>query len=162
GEGRFSAGILRPGRYAFGLAGEVVAELAAGLAGADWCAALGEALVRERTWHAGRRCMLGVRLGAGDMFHVSAAANRDSIRQYGLDWTRMGAAPGVAGSREPELAAVFLCDSSFDVGFHLRMARVPSDVWAVDVTGFWLETGPHGWLIAPRTIPAARLRLLES
>jgi len=36
------------------------------------------------------------------LFHVSSVANRDSILAYGLDWTRMGAAPGIAGSLAPE------------------------------------------------------------
>ena len=32
------------------------------------------------------------------LFHVSSALNRESILAHGLDWTRMGAAPGIAGS----------------------------------------------------------------
>jgi hypothetical protein len=36
------------------------------------------------------------------MFHVSDRANRESIRQHGLDWRRMGGAMGIAGNRAPE------------------------------------------------------------
>jgi hypothetical protein len=35
------------------------------------------------------------------MFHVTDSANRESIRQHGLDWRRMGTALGIAGSRVP-------------------------------------------------------------
>ena len=37
------------------------------------------------------------------LFHVTSAANRESIRSHGLDWTRMGAARGIAGSMTPAL-----------------------------------------------------------
>jgi len=30
------------------------------------------------------------------LFHVTSALNPDSILAHGLDWTRMGAAPGLA------------------------------------------------------------------
>jgi hypothetical protein len=43
------------------------------------------------------------------LFHVSSAANRKSILAHGLDWTRMGAARGIAGSTTPEQEGVFLC-----------------------------------------------------
>ena len=42
-------------------------------------------------------------------FHVSSSLNRESIREHGLDWARMGAAWGMAGSREPEVEGNFLC-----------------------------------------------------
>jgi hypothetical protein len=54
------------------------------------------------------------------MFHVSPVANRASITAHGLDWTRMGAARGIAGSRAPEVDGVFLCASDFDVDFFVR------------------------------------------
>lgn len=55
------------------------------------------------------------------LFHVSAAANRDSILAHGLDWTRMGAAPGIAGSTAPEEDGVFLCADEFEVRFFTQM-----------------------------------------
>jgi hypothetical protein len=162
GAGEFCAGFLGPGRFAFGAAVEVLSELTAGLAGDDWRAAIGRAWDRERTWPECRRTVLDVRRGAGEMFHVTATTNRDSIQRHGLDWTRMCGAPGVAGSRDPELPVVFLCGSRFDVDFYLRMARVPCDVWAVRVEGIWIETGPHGWEIAPQPIPCDRLRIIDT
>jgi hypothetical protein len=41
------------------------------------------------------------------MFHVSSALNRASTMAHGLDWNRMGAAPGIAGSQSPEVEGVF-------------------------------------------------------
>jgi hypothetical protein len=65
-------------------------------------------------------------------FHVSSAANRESIRIHGLDWTRMSAARGIAGSGTPEAEGIFCADDS-DVGFSVRMNNTggPVDVWAV-------------------------------
>lgn len=37
--------------------------------------------------------------------HVSSVLNRGSIRAHGLDWTLMGAAPGIAGSQWAEVAS---------------------------------------------------------
>jgi hypothetical protein len=71
--------------------------------------------------------------GMSDLFHVSSAANRDSILAHGLDWTRMGAAPGIAGSTAPEAHGVFLCDGDFEVQFFTQMNNTggPVDVWAI-------------------------------
>ena len=51
------------------------------------------------------------------LFQVSSAANRESIRSHGLDWTRMGAARGIAGSTTPEENGVFLCRDEFEARF---------------------------------------------
>lgn len=96
------------------------------------------------------------------MFHATAAANRESIRRHGLDWRRMGAAPGIAGSTRPELPAVFACDSRDDISFFLHIARTPADIWAVDVEGLWVETGPYGWWIISQPIGPGCLTLAES
>jgi hypothetical protein len=79
------------------------------------------ALARERAWAGApryRRSRLWVMPGQGELFHVTAVANRESISRHGLDWHRMGAAPGIAGSAEPELAAVFVCDSREEADFY--------------------------------------------
>ena len=67
------------------------------------------------------------------LFHVTSAMNRESILVHGLDWTRMGAAPGIAGSPVPEEDGVFLCRDEFEAGFFVRMNNTggPVDVWAV-------------------------------
>jgi hypothetical protein len=88
----------------------------------------------------------------------SASHNRASILEHGLDWRRMGAAPGIAGSRQPEADGVFLAEAA-DIAFFFGFAR-PLDVWAVDVTGLELEDSPEGWPIRRRPIPRERLRLL--
>lgn len=94
------------------------------------------------------------------MFHVSPSVNRASITRHGLDWRRMGATRGIAGSLRPELPAVFLTDMVEDErGFFVGFAREPVDVWAVRVDGLWLENGPDGWYISPEPIEPARLRL---
>jgi len=147
-------------RYGFGRAGQALAA-ASGLAADDrWVAAVVAALARERTWRTGRRSTLLVAEGSGEMFHVTAVENRPSILRHGLDWRQMGAAPGIAGSREPELPAVFLCEVRDETGFFIQMSRRPADIWAVRVDGLWVESGPHGWLIVPEPVPPERLRLV--
>jgi hypothetical protein len=150
------------GTYGFGSVDQALAA-ASGLAEDHrWVAAVCAALARERTWtRAGRRSVLLVEEASGEMFHATAAENRQSILRHGLDWRQMGAAPGIAGSREPELAAVFLCESREEVGFFTRMSRLPADVWAVRVDGLWVESGPDGWIILPEPVPPERLRLVE-
>jgi hypothetical protein len=99
------------------------------------------------------------------MFHVSSVANRASIAAHGLDWTRMGAAPGIAGSRRPELDGVFLCGSDSDVAFFLRLNNTGTavDVWSVDgVDESALVDGPHGWSFVPEPIEPSRLRLVRA
>ena len=68
-----------------------------------------------------------------DLFHVTSALNRESILAHGLDWTRMGAASGIAGSSAPEEAGVFLCRDEGEAGFFVRMNNTggPVDVWSV-------------------------------
>src|SRR5260221_10739312 len=80
-----------------------------------------------------RRTAGGYYTSMGDLFHLSSAANRDSILAHGLDWTRMGAAPGIAGSTAPEADGVFLCEGEFEVQFFTQMNNTggPVDVWAV-------------------------------
>src|SRR5208282_4021278 len=119
------------GTYGFGSAGQALAA-ASGLAADDrWVAAVGAALARERTWtRAGRRPMLLVKEASGEMFHATAKENRQSILRHCLDWRQMGTAPGIAGSREPELPAVFLCESREEIDFFTRMSRLSADIWA--------------------------------
>jgi hypothetical protein len=95
----------------------------------------------------------------GPLAHASASANRESIERWGLDWTRMGNAAGIAGSVKPELEGVFL-DTLEGVRFFTRMSRQPCDVWEVDVTGLLIETHEDGWMMHLSPIPANRLRLI--
>jgi hypothetical protein len=149
---------------AFGTAAEVVAALSSRPAGDPWAAEVAAALDRESRWGLAdgwRRPVLEVFRGTGQVFHVTATANRESIRTHGLDWRRMGAAPGIAGSTRPELPSVFACDEREDIDFFLNMARTPADVWAIDVGGLWAENGPDGWWIIAQHIGPDRLTLAE-
>ena len=68
------------------------------------------------------------------MFHVSSVRNRESIELHGLDWSRMSGAPGIAGSREPEVEGIFVALDYFTAEFFVRMNNTggPVDVWSID------------------------------
>lgn len=122
--------------FGFGTAAEALAAARAMPADDRWIAAVGAALARERTWtRTERRSILLVEQASGEMFHATAEDNRQSILRDGLDWRQMGTAPGIAGSPDPELPAVFLCESLDEIEFFTRMSRRPADVWAVRVDG---------------------------
>jgi hypothetical protein len=148
------------GPNAFGSLRDVVAK-AAGLPADDpWVSAVVVALDRDRSLQL-QRAFLEVERGDGELIHFSASANRESIRQWGLDWRRMGAAPGIAGSTRPELPVVFLDEPGLG-GIFRTMGRTVTDMWAVDVTGLWIESGPDGWYVHGNPISPARLRLAEA
>jgi hypothetical protein len=156
--GSLCAGRQLPfGPVAFGSVADVLAATADRPASDDWILAVVSALERERSWPV-RREFLEVRLGSGELFHVTAARNRDSIRRYGLDWTRMSGR-GIAGSTAPELDAVFLCDSLEDAEFFTWMGTEPLDIWGVRVDGLVVESGPDGWWIVNEQVAPERLRL---
>lgn len=100
--------------------------------------------------------------GSGRRFHVSSALNRQSITQYGLDWTRMGAARGIAGSCHPEQSGCFIALDGSEADWFARMGLTfgPVDVWEVDgvVDSEFIES-PEGYYYIERTVPAHRLRL---
>lgn len=97
-------------------------------------------------------------------FHVTSAANRASIRRHGLDWSRMGAAPGIAGSRAPEVQGCFLAADEWDADYFVRMNNTggPVDVWQVSgiEAGDLLEFSGYAYL--PARIPARQLRLVRT
>ena len=166
-EGTICAVCLPGGRgSAFGTTEEVVAQATELSIDDPWVVEVGLALARERGWkaidsHWGRRNSLEVRIGHGQMFHVSASANRESILRHGLDWRRMGPATGVAGSRSPELPGIFLQESAHD-DFFVRMAAFQTDIWGVLVDGRWIESGPSGWWFVAEPVEPERLKLLRS
>ena len=96
-------------------------------------------------------------------FHVSSSLNRHSIRVHGLDWTRMGAARGIAGSTAPEVEGCFL-GTDYDVDFFVRINNTggPVDVWAVDDVDEELLVTVNGFDYLPRTVPASSLTLLQT
>jgi hypothetical protein len=98
-------------------------------------------------------------------FHVSSAANRESIRVHGLDWTRMGAARGIAGSTVPEADGVFLCRNEFDAGFFVQMNNTggPVDVWAVSgIDEEQMLDNGSGFSYFPGRISAGQVALIQS
>lgn len=98
-------------------------------------------------------------------FHVTSSLNRASIAEYGLDWQRMAAAPGIAGSRGPEADGVFLCRDEHEVDWFVSMNNTggPVDVWAVQgVDSVELVDNGNGYGYVPRTIPTEHLKLVRS
>ena len=99
------------------------------------------------------------------LFHVTSRYNRESIQRYGLDWARMGAARGIAGSDRPEVEGVFLCRDEFEADFFVGFdaTTLPVDVWAVDgVDEADLVESTQGFMYLPRCIPAASVTLLRA
>ena len=97
-------------------------------------------------------------------FHVTSVENRTSIQHHGLDWRRMGAAPGIAGSRCPEQEGCFLAFDEWTADYFVEMNNTggPVDVWAVDgVDEETLVTSGEGYDYYPGVIPPARLRLVR-
>jgi hypothetical protein len=95
------------------------------------------------------------------LFHVSASANRESIRKHGLDWTRMGAAPGlVSGEHLPEEPLVYL-DEERGLSLWFRTHGQLMDVWEVRAEGLDLVRTGDGWIVSPKPIPPERLTLVE-
>jgi hypothetical protein len=98
------------------------------------------------------------------MFHVSSVRNRSSIQSHGLDASRMGAAPGIAGSSRPEADGIFLCDDAFTADFFIRMNNTsgPVDVWQVDgVDADQMLDNGTGFFYVPGRISADRITLVE-
>jgi len=97
-------------------------------------------------------------------FHVSSAANRESILAHGLDWTRMGAAPGIAGSMVPEEEGVYLCRDEFEARFFVELNNTggPVDVWVVTgIAEGELVTGGSGFCYFPAPISPAQVTLAD-
>lgn len=98
------------------------------------------------------------------MFHVSSALNRESIRAHGLDWTRMGAAPGIAGSTRPEAKGIFLCPDRYEADWFAQMNKTggPVDIWAVDgIDEDDLVPNGSGFGYFPTPVPASQITLVE-
>jgi hypothetical protein len=97
------------------------------------------------------------------LFHVTSVHNRASIAEHGLDWTRMSAARGLAGSRQPEQQGCFLTDElTVDWFVRLNNTGGPVDVWAVDdVDEDQLLSSPEDYRYLPEPISPDRLTLVR-
>ncbi|WP_328492485.1 hypothetical protein OHS59_06785 [Streptomyces sp. NBC_00414] len=100
-----------------------------------------------------------------NLFHVSSVLNRRTIAQHGLDWARMSAARGIAGSRRPEVEGIFVCRGEEEAEFFFQINNTGGrvDLWSVDGVdeGLLLDNG-NGFVYLPSRIPAARVRLVRS
>ena len=161
GDNCAALGVGPAGRSAFGPLAEIVASAVQTRLDPAGIAAVIRVLDdqrRRQPWE--KRSTRQLHIGSGEMYHVTACGNRESIRRHGLDWTRMGEFTGIAGSPVPEMAGIFLDDSE-DGSFWHQMSRHPTDIWEVDVRGYWIEDGPSGWHVVRRAIPPGRLRLIR-
>ena len=149
--------------FAFGGTAHVLAVVSGRGANDPWVVAVTEALGHEQALDAPyRRRSLKVIAGEGEFFHASEVVNRWSIAKQGLDWRHMGAGRGIAGSTRPEAEAVVLCESLSEVKFFTDMCPRPTDVWAANVEGTWVENGTSGWWVVRAPIPPSRVRLVLS
>ncbi|MFC7447448.1 hypothetical protein [Rhodococcus daqingensis] len=97
-------------------------------------------------------------------YHVTSALNRASILRFGLDWRRMGAAPGIAGSRRPVQEGCFLAADEFERDWFVRMNNTGGavDVWEVHgVDAADLVLSPEGYHYFPGVIPTGSVRLAQ-
>ncbi|NKX86426.1 hypothetical protein [Nocardia coubleae] len=97
-------------------------------------------------------------------YHVTSVLNRASIARFGLDWRRMGAARGIAGSHRPEQAGCFLALNDFECDWFVRMNNTggPVDVWEVrGIRTDDLVLSPEGHYYFPGVIAAAQLRVIR-
>lgn len=97
------------------------------------------------------------------MFHVSSALNRESILAHGLDWSRMSATRGIAGSLAPEVEGVYLCRDEYEAANFAQMNNTggPVDIWTVDgIEERQLTTDAgSGYCYLPAVIPPGQLTL---
>ena len=97
-------------------------------------------------------------------YHVTSVLNRDSISRHGLDYSRMGAARGIAGSVRPEQQGCFLAANEFECDWFVRMNNTGGavDVWEVNgIEADDLLPSPEGHHYYPGVIAAARIRLVR-
>ena len=77
----------------------------------------------------------------------------------------MSDAPGIAGSRGPEVDGVFLCVDKVEADYFMLLNNTggPVDVWQVDGVdvGQLLDAG-SGYLYLPRPVRPASVRLIDS
>jgi hypothetical protein len=97
--------------------------------------------------------------------HVTSSANRASIEHSGLDWTRMGAAPGIAGSAAPEVEGCFLCvDAEFEAEWSTQMNNTGGsvDVWEIHAVDYEeLIQDFNGHMYLPRKVPPEDVTLIR-
>ena len=76
----------------------------------------------------------------------------------------MGASPGIAGSRQPELEGSFLCRDELEAEWFVRMNNTggPVDVWAIDDVDSGLLREKDGFSYLRAAVPPDRMILVRS
>jgi hypothetical protein len=97
----------------------------------------------------------------GILFHVSSVLNRESIEEHGLDWSRMGAAPGIAGNRTPEVEGCFVGQDERDADFFVGFDANPVvDIWRIEgIRWTKLIQSAEGFWYYPGLVPPSMLTL---
>jgi hypothetical protein len=101
---------------------------------------------------------------ADTLYHVSPVGNRASIMEHGLDWRRMGPAPGLASGRHvAEEPANYLARDLDEAGWFVSLCNhtEPVDIWEIEATGLDLVLTGDGWVLSRELISPERLTLLE-
>jgi hypothetical protein len=99
------------------------------------------------------------------LYHISPVATRESIHAHGLDWRRMGAAPGWASGRNtPEEAATYFAKDVYEVRWfaEVRNHREAVDIWEVQVRGIDLVRTGDGWILTRSVVLPECLVLIET
>ncbi|WP_241032375.1 hypothetical protein [Rhodococcus pseudokoreensis] len=97
-------------------------------------------------------------------YHVTSVLNRASISRFGLDWTRMGAARGIAGSYSPEQQGCFLAAGEWERDWFVRMNNTGGavDVWEVHgIDDADLVQSPEGHFYFPGVIAPSEILLVQ-
>jgi hypothetical protein len=68
-------------------------------------------------------------------YHVTSVLNRESVSRSGIDWQRLGAAPGIAGSRRPEQQGCFLVADESMVDWFVGLNNTGGAVGVWEVHG---------------------------
>ena len=97
----------------------------------------------------------------GRLFHVTSVLNRESIDSHGLDWNRMGLAPGIGGNRTPLVEGCFLAQDEEEADFFLGFdANERVDVWLIKgIHWAQLVKPPEGFWYYPDKIPRSMMSL---
>lgn len=98
----------------------------------------------------------------GRLFHVTSVLNRESIDSHGLDWNRMGLAPGIAGNRSPLVEGCFLAQDEQDVDFFLGFDDNDLvDVWLIEGIHWTqlIESPDEGFWYYPDRVPRSMMSL---
>lgn len=93
---------------------------------------------------------------------MTSSLNRASIQSFGLDWSLMGAAQGIAGSVKPEVEGCFVCvDGDLDAGWFIQMNTTggPMDVW--EIQGVVLVEDSNSFMYLRRKVPAEDVTLVR-